>query len=60
MHHGNKYILVVTDAFSKLTEIYALTNQEAETVATVVVEKFVCRFGAPMQIHSDQGRNYKS
>ena len=57
---GNKFILVIGDYFTKWTEAYALPNQEAKTVAKVVVEEFVCRFGVPRQLHSDQGTNFQS
>ena len=57
---GNKYILVIGDYFSKWTEAFAIPNQEATTVARVLVEEFVARFGIPRQIHSDQGRNFES
>ena len=57
---GNKYILIIGDYFSKRTEAYAIPNQEATTVARVLVEEFVARFGIPRQIHSDQGRNFES
>ena len=57
---GNKYIAVIGDYFSKWTEAYALPNQEATTVANVVVEEFICRFGVPRILHSDQGRNWES
>ena len=35
-------------------------DQEAATVARVLVDNFFCRFGMPMELHSDQGRNFKS
>ena len=57
---GNKYILVVGDYFTKWMEAYAMPNQEAKTVATVIAEEFICRFGVPRQLHSDQGRNFES
>ena len=57
---GNKYILIIGHYFSKWTEAYAIPNQEATTVARVLVEEFVARFGIPRQIHSDQGRNFES
>ena len=37
-----------------------MPNQEAITVANVLVKEFICRFGVPMEIHSDQGRNLES
>ena len=57
---NNKFILVVTDYFSKFTEAYAIPNMEAETVANKLVKEWVCRYGCPMQLHSDQGANYQS
>ena len=56
---GNKYILVV-DYFTKWVEAFPLPNQEAVTVAKVLVEQFFCRFVMPRQLHTDQGRNCES
>ena len=58
--HGNRYVLVVTDYFTKWTESYAIPNQEAATVAEKLVSEFVCRFGVPHELHSDQGTNFES
>ena len=57
---GNKYILMVCDYFTRWTEAFALPNQEAISIAEVLVEQFFCRFGCPNQLHSDQGRNFES
>ena len=57
---GNRYILIAMDYFTKWPEAYALPNQEAETVAKVLVDQFMSRFVAPAQLHSDQGRNFES
>ena len=57
---GNRYILVVMDYFTKWAEAYPLRNQEAETIAKVLVEQFICRFGVPLSIHTDQGTNFES
>ena len=57
---GNKYILVVTDVFTKWTEAYTLRNIESKTVARKFVEEWVCRYGAPRVLHSDQGRQFES
>lgn len=56
----NKYMLVVMDYFTKWVEVYAIPNQEAATVADVLVKEFICRYGVPLEIHSDQGRNFES
>ena len=53
---GSQYILVVSDYFTKCVEAYAIPNQEALTIAKVLVDEFFCRFGPPRQLHSDQGR----
>ena len=57
---GNKYILIAMDYFTKWPEAYPIPNQEAETVAKVLVDQFVSRFGTPVELHSDQGRNFES
>ena len=46
--------------FTKWTESYAIPNQEATTVAEKLVTEFVCRFGVPREMHSDQGSNCES
>ncbi|KAL3853041.1 hypothetical protein ACJMK2_016625 [Sinanodonta woodiana] len=57
---GNKYILVIGDYFTKWTEAFALPNQDAIAVASVLVEEIICRFGVPQQIHSDKGTQFES
>ena len=58
--NGNEYILIAQDYFTKWVEAFALPNQQATTVAEVLVDQFFCRFGVPMELHSDQGRNFES
>ena len=57
---GNKYLLVVADYFTKWPEAFPLPNQEAGTVTEALVNEVVCRFGVPLELHSDQGRNFES
>lgn len=57
---GNRYILVVTDAFTKWVEIFPIPDQTAETTARTILNEVISRFGSPVTIHSDQGSNYES
>ncbi|CAC5405631.1 unnamed protein product [Mytilus coruscus] len=57
---GNKYIFVVSDYYTKWTESFAMPNIEAKTVAKIIVEEVIVRFGVPHWIHSDQGRQFES
>ena len=56
---GNKYILVITDQFTKWVEAYPLPNHEAVTV-DVCLESFVNTFGYPNVMLTDQKRNFES
>ena len=58
--NGNKYILVVSDYFTIWTESFAMPNMEARTVAKIIVEEVIVRFGVTCFIHSDQGRQFES
>lgn len=59
-NRGNKFIAVVVDMYTKWPEAYALPDQEAETVAHTVMNDFICRFGCPRGVLSDQGRTFES
>ncbi|GFT96446.1 retrovirus-related Pol polyprotein from transposon 412 [Trichonephila clavipes] len=56
----NNNILVVMDYFTKWPEVYPIPDQEASTVAEVLVQHWISRFGVPLQLHSDQGRKFDS
>ena len=56
----NNYILVVSDYYTKYVEAYALPDQTAQTVADCLVTEWICRYGVPSEILSDQGRNFES
>ena len=57
---GNRYVLVVTDAFSKWVELFAIPDQTASTCADVLVNEVFSRIGSPLDLLSDQGRNFES
>ena len=48
------------DYFTKWPKVYAIPNQDATTVADALEAKFFCRFGVPMELHSDQSRKFES
>jgi hypothetical protein len=58
--NSNKYVIVMVDCFSKWTEAVGLPDQDSNTIARAVVDTIICRFGTPLQIHSDQGRNFEA
>jgi transposase InsO family protein len=55
---GNKYLLVLTDYFSKWAEALPLVTQEAEVIADALIEHVFTRLGMPAELHSDQGTNF--
>ena len=57
---GHRYILVIADYFSKWTEAFPMKNKCADTVANILVEHIILRFGMPMVIYSDQGREFEN
>ena len=58
--NGNQHILLIGDHFSKWYEATPVPNQTASTTATALLENWICRFGCPHSIPSDQGRNFES
>ena len=55
---GKENILVLTDAFSKYSQVFITNNQKSLTIAKILVEKLFNVFGIPARIHSDQGRSF--
>ncbi|EFP01584.1 hypothetical protein CRE_31549 [Caenorhabditis remanei] len=58
--HGNKLIIVATDAFSKFAIAKATANQTAETTLKFLLENIVSIHGIPEEIVTDQGTNFMS
>ena len=57
---GNRYILLLTDHFTKYVEIIAVPNMTAEVCAARILNEYVSRWGCLLSVHSDQGRTYES
>ena len=55
---ANKFILCITDAFTKYAEVIAIPDKTAETVANEIFTHWICRFGSPLQVHSDGGKEF--
>ena len=52
---GNRYILTVSDNFSKWIEIFAIPDQTNEKCADKIFNEVICRYGCPLDIHSVTG-----
>jgi len=53
---GKKYVLVLTDYFTKWACAFALPDAEASTCMRVMYDGFFAEFGLPRQLHSDLGK----
>ena len=52
--------MVISDYFTRWTETYAMKNIDAITVTDIPVKEYICRFGIPRQIYTDQGKQFES
>ncbi len=52
----------MTDAFTKYVELVALPNKDALTVTVTlaIFNRWICRFGLPLEIITDQGREFNN
>ena len=57
---GKENVLIMTDAFTKWTMAIPTKDQKAVTVARVLVKEWFTKFGAPLRLHSDQGRDFEA
>ena len=52
--------MVFLDYLIKWVEAYPVPDQQAETIAHLLVENVVCRHGVPEELLSDPGSNFLS
>ena len=57
---SNLYILLIQDNFTKYSLAIPLPNHQASTTADAFVKKFICIFGSPKGLLTDQGRDFLS
>ena len=56
--NNKKYILAMTDAFTKYVELVALPSKEASVVTEAIFKKWICRYSCPTTIHTDGGKEF--
>ena len=57
---GYRFLLVVTDRFTKLTHAFPLKRIKADDVAIMFVNEWVFKYGAPKELVSDNGSQFVS
>jgi hypothetical protein len=57
---GNKYILVVTDLFTRWVEAFPVKGATTKTTVRLLEEEVFCRWGYPQAVITDNGTQFKS
>ena len=55
---GKEIILVLTDTFTKFSQVFVTPNQKAIITMKMLVDKWVYVYGIPACIHSDKGLSF--
>ena len=58
--NDNQYAIVFIDYLTLWVEVFVVSDQKAETIAKLLVEGVICRYGAPQELLSDRGANFLS
>ena len=56
---GYKYFMVMIDSRSKWAEVIPIEHPTAKTTARVFYREWVCRYGPPAQVTTDNGREFE-
>ena len=56
---GNEYAMIAIEYFSKQIEIIAIPNKTAEVTAAAFLSHVICRYGAPAEVVTDGGSEFK-
>ncbi len=57
---GNKVLVVLIDHFTKWSEAFAVPNQEARTIARMLVTEIISWYSIPKELLRDRGSNFLS
>ena len=55
---GNRFLFVITDRFTKLTQVIPLRRIDGYTVAVAFVEAWIMKYGPPKTLISDNGKQF--
>jgi transposase InsO family protein len=59
-YNRNRYILMVVDQFTKWVQCFPVPDQSTEVVCQNLIERCFSNLGMPLQIHTDQGKNFQA
>lgn len=60
MANGKRYCLTIIDRFSRWPEAIAVSDMTATTVVRCLVRDWIAKYGVPLRITTDQGRQFES
>jgi hypothetical protein len=58
MSSGDKYVMLMTDGFTKFCKVAAILHKSATVVARMQFERWIVRYSAPESIVFDQGKEF--
>ena len=57
---GNQYVLCITDYFTRWIVAVAVPDCSAQATAEALFNEYICRYGVPAVILSDQGTHFRN
>jgi len=55
---NKKFVICITDAFTKYSVVTAIVSKDAETMAKAIYRDWFSEFGIPAQIHMESGKEF--